>query len=174
MHAFWCICSPKAPRWSWSLGWQYITGPMERHWNFKKSFLCKHFTVKCTTFYSILLLETGCLPIEWKALLRVHQYLVKVTLMPEDQLPNILKTISSQPQKTLTSEFRSSSWMIDILTKWELDSYLERILIIPSSFKERCLIICMLNGDKKEKGKVNNYCPNINWDCWPLYEKRKW
>eukprot|EP00249_Psilotum_nudum_P028407 c37470_g1_i1 orf=112-294(+) len=53
----------------------------------QKSFIRRHLGIKATTPYSILLLETGCLPIEIHALKRVLKYITKIRNMGNDRLP---------------------------------------------------------------------------------------
>lgn len=47
----------------------------------QKKFLCKHLGVKKTTPYSVMLLETGNMPLEIKALKRMHAYILKIKTM---------------------------------------------------------------------------------------------
>ena len=95
----------------------------------QKSFIRHYMAVKTTTPYSILLMEAGCLPIEYKGLLRVRRYLQKVKAMPDTRLPKQAWAACNKPKKNYKSKFLASGWMLDIqkwFKKWGLEAYLER------------------------------------------------
>ena len=83
----------------------------------QKKFLCKHLGVKKTTPYSVLLLETGLMPLEISALKQMYAYIVKVKTMPSTRIPHIAWEVGSAPQKTKKSKFLVSSLIQDI-RKW--------------------------------------------------------
>ena len=95
----------------------------------QKSFIRHYMAVKTTTPYSILLMEAGCLPIEYKGLIRVLSYLQKVKAMPDTRLPKQAWAACNKPKKNYKSKFLASGWMLDIqkwFKKWGLEAYLER------------------------------------------------
>ena len=81
--------------------------------NVQKLFL----QVKKQTPYTLLLLETGSLPIEIMAMERVVAYMFKVKKSPSHRLPRIAWEASKKIQKTHKSKKLCSSWMQD-MEKW--------------------------------------------------------
>ena len=94
----------------------------------QKSFIRKYIGVRVTTPYSMLLLESGCLPIEYYGLVRTLRYIQKVKSMPQNRLPHQAWEICKKPKKNHKSKFLTSGWMLDIkkwFAKWKLEKYLE-------------------------------------------------
>ena len=94
----------------------------------QKKFLCRQLGVKKTTPYSVLLLETGNMPLEMKALKRVYTYIVKVKLMPTSRIPRVAWEVGSAPQKTRKSKFITSSFIQDTrkwFNRWNVGAYVD-------------------------------------------------
>ena len=53
----------------------------------KQAFIPRHLGVKSTTPYVLLLLETGCRPIEVHAMIRVLKYINRIRLMDDLRMP---------------------------------------------------------------------------------------
>ena len=85
--------------------------------NVQKHFLTKFLQVKKQTPYTLLLLETGSLPIEITAMERVVQYMLKVKKCPSHRLPRIAWETSKNIQKTHKRNFLCFGWIQD-MEKW--------------------------------------------------------
>ena len=81
-------------------------------------FLIKFTQVKKQTTYTLLLLETGSLPIEITTMERVVKYMLKVQKCPSLQLPRIAWKASKKIQNTHKTKMLCSSWMQD-MEKWD-------------------------------------------------------
>ena len=95
----------------------------------QKCFIHRYVGVRVTTPYSLLLMESGCLPIEYYGLIRTLRYIQKVSNMPQERLPRQVWETCKRPKKNYKSKFLTSGWMLDIkkwFTKWNLEAYLEK------------------------------------------------
>ena len=73
--------------------------------------------MRTTTPYSMLLIETGCLPIEYHVLIHTLWYIQKVRNMHNDRLPRQGWEMCKKPRKNYKSKFLALGWMLDIW-KW--------------------------------------------------------
>lgn len=112
----------------------------------QKRFLTSFLAVKVTTPYSILLIETGSLPIELLGMERTLQYLSKVTKLPKERLPYLAWEASCKRQKTYKSKTLASGWMEDIkrwFKRWDagilLSTPIEDGKVIESFLQRRLL-----------------------------------
>jgi len=89
--------------------------------NVQKRFLTNFLQVKTQTPYVLLLLESGCLPIEVPIevmdIERVVEYMIKMRQRPSHRLPTIAWEASQKVQKTHKSKILSTGWMQGI-KKW--------------------------------------------------------
>lgn len=145
----------------------------------QKSFLCKHLGVKKTTPYSILLLETGCRPLEIRALKRMFAYIMKIKLMPANRIPSIAWIAGSAPQKTKKSKFLSSSLLQEVrkwFTKWRVEKFMDMQIIKGKETAymldfETTLLNTLHAGWKSaiHKSKFDYYCQRVNKSYWTQY-----
>ena len=94
----------------------------------QKKFLCRHMGVKATTPYSVMLLEMRKRPLEMIALQRVHKYIVKIKLMPNNRIPHKAWGIGCKPQRNYKSKFLTSSFVQDIrrwFAKWNVEAFVD-------------------------------------------------
>ena len=80
----------------------------------QKAFIHRHLGVKSTTSYVLMLLETGCRPIEIHAMIQVLRYINWVRLMEDHRLPKRAWDASSRLQKTRKSKVLLAVWILDI------------------------------------------------------------
>ena len=131
----------------------------------QKGFIRRFMGVKITTPYSVLLLETGCLPIEYSGMIRVLRYLQKVKTMPETRLPRQAWVSCSKPKKNYKSKFLATGWMLDIrkwFKRWGLEAYLEKDEISWTQFTQDFKSSLWQKWAENEKyTKFEYYCKNI-------------
>lgn len=131
----------------------------------QKSFIRKYLGVRITTPYSILLMDSGRLPIEYYGLIRTLRYIQKVRNMHEDRLPRQAWETCKRPKKNYKSKFLASGWMLDIkkwFAKWNMESFLEKEEMdwkeVEKAFKASLWEKWALST---KKSKFEYYCQNI-------------
>ena len=115
----------------------------------QKSFFRSFIGVRTSTPYSLLLLETRCLPIEYHGLIRTLRYIQKVRHMHTNRLPQQAWELCKQPKKNYKSKFLASGWMLDTrkwYAKWNLEEYLEHEEIDWTNVKKLSEHHCGRNG----------------------------
>eukprot|EP00249_Psilotum_nudum_P023837 c29002_g1_i1 orf=1190-2446(+) len=141
----------------------------------QKSFIRRHLGIKATTPYSILLLETGCIPIELHALKRVFKYITKVKNMDGERLPKKAWEESQKLQKTHKGKILASGWALDIrnwFKRWAVEDYLNRA---PEDSNEEAFHQDLLNTLHRKwqtagnRDKYEYYCTFINPNYWSTY-----
>lgn len=149
----------------------------------QKKFLCRHLGVKKTTPYSVLLLETGRMPIEMKALRQVYTYIMKIKLMPPTRLPHIAWNVGGKPQKTKKSKFLVSSLIQDIkkwFGRWNVQEYVDMQIEQGKTHEYMLKFDIALLQSLHEKwqntmhrSKWEYYCKYINPKYWDNYKAPK-
>ena len=146
----------------------------------QKKFLCRHLGVKKTTPYSVLLLETGNMPLEMQALKRMFKYIMKIKLMPNTRIPRRAWESGCALQKTKKSKFISSSLIQDIrkwFAKWNVEAYVD-MQIHEGKEGEHMLnfdiaILDALHTKWKmtiHRSKFEYYCKHVNTQYWEHYK----
>ena len=89
----------------------------------QKNFICRYLGVRVTTPYSMLLMESRCLPIEYYGLIRTLRYIQKIKMMHSDRIPRHAWDMCQKPKKNHKSKFLTSGWMHNIkrwFAKWNM------------------------------------------------------
>ena len=97
-----------------------------------------------------MLLETGCRPIEFHAMIRVIDYVWKISGWKCSRLPKAAKEVSIKIQKNHKSKILSSGWMLDIQTwfkRWGVDNFLNSKVKKNEEFSA-----ALITKDKMEDG----------------------
>ena len=132
--------------------------------NVQKHFLTKFLQVKKQTPYTLLLLETGSLPIEIMAMERVVAYMFKVKKSPSHRLPRIAWEASKKIQKTHKSKILCSGWMQDIekwFRRWDA-THLLHDASLDSSVNEAFLQRqCIMRWDKCGGSRFTHYTTHV-------------
>lgn len=145
----------------------------------QKSFLKRQLGIRTTTPYSIMLLETGCRPIELRALERVFKYIQRLKDLQPHRLPKRAWEASKRPQKTNKSKMLSSGWwsgIKDWFQRWEVASYLGEM---PRAKEERTFNAALLEALHRKwqsaeiRTKYEYYCQHINPNYWATYSQKE-
>ena len=132
----------------------------------QKQSLRRFLGVRRTTPYATMLLETGCRPIEFHAMIRVIDYVWKISGWKCSRLPKAAKEVSIKIQKNHKSKILSSGWMLDIQTwfkRWGVDNFLNSKVKKNEEFSA-ALITNMWTKWKmaEKKSKLDYYCSQVN------------
>ena len=133
----------------------------------QKRFLSNFFQVKAQTPYTLLLLESGSLPIEVMAMERLVGYMLRVQKLLPHRLPRIAWEASQKKQKTHKSKILSSGWMQDIekwFARWDALHLLKDALrdhaVNEAFLQQQCIKTWESSGSSRFKHYTTQIVPN--------------